>query len=271
MTAATRIKIYVAAALLFLALAAPSYAMAQELTARVSPGNVGIGITYSGQTLRIYGSLPEGNDVIVRVTADKKDFTLSEVDHKGPFWINGSDVTIKQAPTFYKVSSSKPLDRLLPAGTRQARELGLDVVSQSLVSQSKLANPALNAAGDGQVSGTVYDEFMRLKRDEGRYAQDSNARIYDGRLFETTIDWPSSVTPGDYRVDVFSVKDGAIVEEYKSSVNFSEVGATNWVSDLAHHNAALYGLFAILVAIVAGWSVGKFFQWTFRSKTSAAH
>lgn len=266
----TQIKI-ITAFMLAIALAAPSYAVAQDLTARVSPDNVGIGVTYSGETLKIYGSLPENSDVIIKVTSDNKDFTLSEVSRKGPFWINGSDITIKQAPGFYKLSSSKPVEQLLPAATRQSSNLGLDVVSQSLVSQSKLDNPTLVSTSDGQTGGTVYDEFMRLKNDEGRYSQDSNARIFDAKLFETSIDWPSSVTPGAYRVDVFAVRDGAIIEQYNSSVEFTEVGATNWVSELAHSNGALYGLFACVVAIISGFLVGKIFQWTFRTKASAAH
>ena len=67
------------------------------------------------------------------------------------------------------------------------------------------------------------------------------------------INLPANVPTGTYQVEVFHLQEGRVVSAQTTPLQVSKVGAEAAVYDFAHQHSALYGLIAILVALMAGW------------------
>ena len=58
---------------------------------------------------------------------------------------------------------------------------------------------------------------------------------------------------GKYQVQIYLLRDGRVVSARSRGLDVERVGAEALIYDFAHQNSALYGLIAILVALMAGW------------------
>lgn len=58
---------------------------------------------------------------------------------------------------------------------------------------------------------------------------------------------------GSYSVEVYLIRDGNVVSAEITPLVISKIGLGAELFDFAHHYSPLYGLSAIIVAIVTGW------------------
>jgi uncharacterized protein (TIGR02186 family) len=73
------------------------------------------------------------------------------------------------------------------------------------------------------------------------------------RLFRTTIEFPSNVPTGTYLVAVFLIRDKDVVSGQTTPLVVSKVGIDADVFGFALRQPGLYGIVAVLTAVVAGW------------------
>lgn len=82
------------------------------------------------------------------------------------------------------------------------------------------------------------------------------------RLFRTTIPFPANVPTGTYHVEVYSLREGRVVDMAATPLVVSKAGFGAALYDFAHEYSAAYGLIAIATAAVAGWAAGAMFRRT---------
>ena len=80
------------------------------------------------------------------------------------------------------------------------------------------------------------------------------------RLFRTEIDFPANVPTGIYTVEVYLIEDGEVTSAQTTPLIISKIGVGAEVFDFATHRTALYGIFAVLLAAVAGWLAAAAFK-----------
>ena len=73
------------------------------------------------------------------------------------------------------------------------------------------------------------------------------------RLFRTTVSFPANVAPGPYNIEIFLVRDGRIEKGERRTLFITKVGLSASVYERARTDAPLYGLVAVLIALMAGW------------------
>ena len=78
-------------------------------------------------------------------------------------------------------------------------------------------------------------------------------RFLGDKLFRTDIRFPANVPTGTYLVQVFLVRDKAVVAGQTTPLVISELGVDAEVHDFADRYALAYGLVAITLAALAGW------------------
>ena len=72
------------------------------------------------------------------------------------------------------------------------------------------------------------------------------------QLFRAEFELPANVPTGSYQVHVFLLRDGRVVSAQTTPLRVDKVGVEAEVFDFAHKQSALYGVVAILVALMAG-------------------
>ena len=96
-----------------------------------------------------------------------------------------------------------------------------------------------------------------MKRQEGLYpAAFGQVTIQAGRLFRVDLPFPSRLPEGVYEIRTYLLRDGKIVAAVSRPLPVGKVGFSAQLAGWAVHERALYGLGAILMALIAGWIGG---------------
>jgi uncharacterized protein (TIGR02186 family) len=73
------------------------------------------------------------------------------------------------------------------------------------------------------------------------------------RLFRTDLRLPANVPTGAYEAKVYYLNEGQVVSAQTTPLFVSKVGVEAEIFDFAYEQSALYGVIAILIALMAGW------------------
>ena len=99
------------------------------------------------------------------------------------------------------------------------------------------------------------------RSDAGLYTLDEAAVTFpDGRLFRTAIHFPANVPVGDYQVIVRLFVNGLEIDRSYSLVPVGKSGLGRQIYALAQNQSLLYGLAAVLIAVLAGWLASVVFR-----------
>jgi uncharacterized protein (TIGR02186 family) len=220
-----------------------SAARAQPLVADLSRHLIAITAAFDGTEVLLFGTVERGADVVVVVRGPPETAVVRRKSRTLGIWLNTESARFVDVPSFYAVAASAAVDDLLPAAVRARHRIGV----ANLVLEPSEALPAAEVAA-------FRDGLVRNKRRIGLYPREpAPVRFVSGGLFRTTIAFPANVRPGRYVVEVFDVRDGAIAAAQQSALIITKVGVEARLSDFARREAALYGLGAIVFAVVAGW------------------
>ena len=229
------------AGLLLSAAAAP--ARAQALVADLTSHLVAITTGFTGTNVVLFGATDGTGDVIVVVRGPERDLIVRRKSKVAEVWVNTRQVIFPGAPSYYSLASNRPLDDIAPQAVRQLHQIGLE-------------NLRLNTdtALDPAETAEFRTALMRNQTRAGLYLPTVRQVSFLGdRLFRTTIDFPANVPTGTYLVEVFLVRDKAVVSGQTTPLVISELGIDAEVHDFADRNGLAYGLIAVAMAALAGW------------------
>lgn len=225
---------------------------AQSLVADLSHHLIAITTGFVGIQVVAFGVAESGRDVIVTVQGPREELVVRRKSRVAGVWINRDRLAFARVPAYYAVASTGPLEQIARPAVLAQLEIGtayldLEPIDASGVDLSEIAS--------------FRDALIRGKQEQGLYSRRPVPINFIGEeLFRTNLVFPANVPPGIYQVQVFELQDGFAGDAQRSTLVVSKVGFEADIYDFAQHRAALYGLAAIVIAIVAGWLAGVIFR-----------
>lgn len=225
---------------------------AQSLVADLSHHLIAITTGFVGIQVVAFGVAESGRDVIVTVQGPREELVVRRKSRVAGVWINRDRLAFARVPAYYAVASTGPLEQIARPAVLAQLEIGtayldLEPIDASGVDVSEIAS--------------FRDALIRGKQEQGLYSRRPVPINFIGEeLFRTNLVFPANVPPGIYQVQVFELQDGFAGDAQRSTLVVSKVGFEADIYDFAQHRAALYGLAAIVIAIVAGWLAGVIFR-----------
>ncbi len=238
-----------AIALLALLASAP-LARADRLLADVSEHLVAITTGFDGARILVFGALREPADLVVVVRGPARKAVMHRKGTVAGVWVNTATMTFPQAPSYYAYASSAPLDEIVDPAEQRRLRLGLEDLD---LEPSGRASPNLLAEWR--------DGLVRAKERIGLYVERAApVIILGGRLFRSNLELPTNVPTGTFLIDVYIFQDGLNVAAQTIPLAVSKVGLEAFLYNVAHQHSALYGLGAILIALLVGWIAHLLFR-----------
>lgn len=240
-----------AIALALLAAAGP--ARPQELVTDLSDYEIELRYSFTGQELLLFGALKGGApalapgfDIVVVVSGAEKAYMVRRKERVLGIWVNTDAVTFNRVPGYYSIASTRPLGEIAPGAVLESLMLG----PQHHMHEP---NPALTAeqlAAFGH--GLIVD-----RAEAGLYRVSTEAMpVIDGTLFKARFFFPSNVPSGSYEASAYLFREGVLVSRATRAIRIDKAGFERAVFNLAHRHPALYGLTAVVIALLAGWLAG---------------
>lgn len=243
------------AALLWLALAGA--AGAEAIVAGLSQNRVGITANFDGSEIIVYGAVrreappPEGPlDVIVTVEGPSGPVTVRRKARRWGIWVNAEQVRIRAAPSFYAVATTGPLDAILSETENLRHKISID-----------RAIRAVGIAAEAEDSPTFTEALIRLRRDSGAYLlREGVVELTADTLLRADVLLPANLTEGRFRVRVFLVRGGAVVDHVETAIDVEKQGIERWLHRLAFDRPLAYGALSLAIAVAAGWAASAAFS-----------
>ena len=245
---AVRCPMGLRALLAALALCLPLAASGQApVVADLSSHVVAIDTGFVGADVVLFGATEGGSDIVVAIRGPDQAATVRAKQRVAGIWVNAPGVQFVQAPSFYMLAATRPLDDVLSPAVRAQTQIGIDDL---LIAPSE---------GDRQSFDTETIEQHRRAliadmKARGLYGEATvPVSVLGGRLFRADISFPSAVPTGAYFVGVYEVRDDVVVGAQTTPLIVRKVGVEAALYRIAHENPAVYGALAVLVAFLAGF------------------
>ncbi|MFN0113831.1 MAG: TIGR02186 family protein [Paracoccaceae bacterium] len=234
-------------------------AAAETVVAGLSQDRVSITANFDGSDILIYGAvkreepIPRSSrlDVIVTVEGPSAPITVRRKSRAFGVWINTASVMVDSAPSFYEVATTAPLTEILSATEDLRHSISVAQAIRSVgAPQDVLDSPAFTEA------------LIRIRDRSGAYRQDDRGvRLAEETLFRADIDLPANLIEGDYKARIFLVREKRIVAELTDTIGVRKVGLERFLFTLARDRPVAYGLLALAIAALAGWSASTVFRY----------
>jgi uncharacterized protein (TIGR02186 family) len=223
----------------------------QTLVADLSEHLVAITMGFAGAEVLLFGAIDGPGDVVVVVQGPKREVRMHRKSRVLGVWANTATMTFESVPSYYAVNASGPLDEIALPQVRARQQMGLD--------QLRIDLPRAKASPN--VADAWRAALIRAKQREGHYQDATGDVTFLGdRLFRADIRFPANVPTGSYTVETYLLREGRVVSAQTTPLIVGKVGMEADLFDFAYERPALYGLVAILIALVAGWLAHSVFR-----------
>ena len=221
-----------------------------EVVSDISTREIAIKSNFAGIEILIFGSIdfsarpvPETGtyDVVVVIRAPGQALVARRKQRVAGIWVNGPGKTYPDVPGFYAVLSTRPLPAITSAETLES--LGIALGNLDFGTRVK----------DDPEEQSFRSAVIDLKERQKLFQEDDDGVTFIGRsLFRASVDLPADVPIGRYTADVYLFRDGKVVSENQSTLRVNKVGFERLVYLLASRYPFIYGLIAVMIAVIAG-------------------
>lgn len=225
-------------------------ACANPLIADLSTYDIKMDSSFTGARMLLFGARNEGGDVVVVVRGPESDFTIRRKERMAGIWVNGDSVTFSQVPEYYAVITSRPLDQIRAQGLLHMLGIGpLELLHQATVHNKAKVDPA-----------EFRRAFLSHQTGYGLYREIGSLQFMGETLFKTVIQFPDTIPAGDYTAEVYLLSGGELTSMQTVPIKVKKSGMDAAVYSFAHRYPSVYGVLAVAVALLAGWTASRVFE-----------
>jgi uncharacterized protein (TIGR02186 family) len=254
-----RALLFLSALLVFLPLSAAAGPGAtpprakEELQADLSTREISIQSNFTGIEILIYGSIdfsktpePGNYDVIIVIRSPAHPIVARRKEEIAGIWVNSPGTVFPAVPGFYAALSTRPVRAI--TSDEMLKQLGVGFGN---------LNFGRRVDSDDVGEARFRSAVIRLKKRQNLFQEHDDGVAFIGRsLFRASVAMPVNVPTGRYTADVYLFRDGDLVSKSQSTLAVSKVGFERTIYMLAFGHPFIYGLLAVLLAMLtglAGW------------------
>lgn len=208
----------------------------------VRPNLIHIGTNFNGAELDVTGQIPEDCRAVIRLLGESESKHFKKKGRAlGVLWMNLSTVELHDVPNVFLIGTDGDGNAVL-----HGPGLGFDSVK-------------------GQTGDLIFNEFIKLMQQDGLYQVQKGIVRYhpaqdDSKAFEAKLSVPSALHKGIYTVEVLAVRDGSVISRASHDVHAELTGFPALLSVVAYDHSLMYGIVAVIIAIMAGLGMTLLFK-----------
>ena len=228
-----------------------------SLVTDLSKKVISINVNFSGSKFHIFGAIKKNNsqissidqppfDILIEVIGPPIAMNLFQKEKKYGFWINRKIDNLKNVPSFYSISGTKPLDILLPKNFQTVYDIGL---IKQINSNNK------------KIDDKLIDQIVFIGKNKKQYNENNTPiTLLENTLFSNEIDFPTNLNEGNYKVKIHLIRFEKVLATKQDIIYVNKIGLQNWINYLAFEKPQLYGIMSILIAITFGFLASLVFR-----------
>ncbi len=246
-------KVFFHINLIFLVSILSSNTFAQnQIVADLSQENVKISTDFQGAKILLFGAYDgkKGDDIIVIVTGPKGLVTVQKKEKILGVWVNTRKVNYINTPKYLSISSNRRIDDILNKKTQKISEIGLNNLKIRI-------QPGIKVEKEGNWRQALTRNMLKSNLWS---INENSVTLNKDSLFRSYLKLPSNVITGQFEVKILHYRNSKLVSQQVNSINVSKSGISAEIYDIAQNYSTLYGIFAVLLAVLVGWGSNLIFR-----------
>ena len=239
--------------LIFLVSILSSNTFAQnQIVADLSQENVKISTDFQGAKILLFGAYDgkKGDDIIVIVTGPKGLVTVQKKEKILGVWVNTRKVNYINTPKYLSISSNRRIDDILNKKTQKISEIGLNNLKIRI-------QPGIKVENEKKWRQALTRNMLKSNLWS---INENSVSLNKDALFRSILELPSNVITGQFEVKILHYRNSKLVSQQINSINVSKSGISAEIYDIAQNYSTLYGIFAVLLAVLVGWGSNLIFR-----------
>lgn len=232
----------------------------ETLEIGTSTNEIAITSDFRGADLTVFGALNNVDqlllaigqyDVVVTLEGPREAATVRRKERFLGIWVNRQSLTFDRVPTSYSVASTRPVDAIAPPDVLNDLGIGVDHLPLT---------PTGHFIGDINI-GEFRSAYRRLQESSGLYQDgDTGIRFVSTNLFRASLRLPANIPDGVHVVHAYLFKSGAFMAKKDLRLRVVKTGVEQAITDAARNQPLSYGAFAVLIALITGWTASLVFR-----------
>lgn len=234
----------------------------ETVEADVSARNVAITAGFSGTQIVVFGAVGQSRqqsaesglyDIVVLVEGVTGPLVTRRKSNVAGLWINTESVHFDRLPSYYGISSTRPIEEIAEPAVLDTFEIGFEHVRM------------MPAAGQLGVSEQKLKDYraavVRLKEKDALYVRNDYGVAFIGKsLFRASVSLPANIPVGPVTANVFLFREGKFIARHTARVELQREGFERWMHSFAFEYPFLYGVFSVAIAAFAGIAASAMFR-----------
>lgn len=241
---------YILLAIMWIGIATPTKAEEFPFIVDFLPKRIAVDSGFSGTKIMVFGMKTVPGEIIVSIRGPERPIVVRQKKRVAGLWVNRDSVAFADVPQFYALASSKPLQNIIKSDQQNNYQIGAEqlVLNPIWIQTSDEVNKFREALRRSRTKLQLYSPLT------------SQVVVLRDSLFRVTFDLPANIPTGDYVLEALLLNDFHIINRLEKHILVEKSGMAANISEYAKHNGALYGIIAVLAALVAGWLGGVTFR-----------
>jgi uncharacterized protein (TIGR02186 family) len=228
----------------------------------VSTRSVAITAAFSGTQIVVFGAVGQSRqqsaeaglyDIVVLVEGVASPLVTRRKSNVAGLWINTESVHFDRLPSYYGISSTRPIEEIAEPAVLDTFEIGFEHVRM------------MPAAGQLGLSEQKLKDYraavVRLKEKDSLYVRNDYGVAFIGKsLFRASVSLPANIPVGPVTANVFLFRDGRFLARHTARVELQREGFERWMHAFAFEFPFFYGLFSVAIAAFAGIAASALFR-----------
>ena len=225
-----------------------------QIVADLSQDNVEISTDFLGAKILLFGAYDgkKGDDIIIVVTGPKGLVTVQKKEKVLGVWVNTQKINYINAPKYLNILSNRDINDILNQRTRKIAEIGLNNLNVR-IQPGKIVGKKKEIIWRKALTRNMLKSNLWSLNENSVY-------LNKNALFRSYLTLPSNVPTGIFNVKILHYRNNKLISKETSTINVLKSGISAEIYNIAQNYSTLYGIFAVLLAVLIGWITNLIFR-----------
>jgi len=232
----------------------PTLAQAQGRPLQLEMADEQVDITtgFDGTRIVLFGTTDRDNpNLAVTLRGPERTVIIRRKDHIMGAWMNRDSIEFRRVPSYYDYAAT--------LNEQQLAEFP-KMLEDGFIGVDHLGFYDEDAQADDE-AGVFRDALIRGFQKKGFYPiKPVTPEFMSPRFFKVAFTLPPGVPTGLYTAEAIMFDGDVILARETQTLQVGQVGFNARVYLFAENHSFFYGLFAVLMALISGWSAFTFLR-----------
>jgi uncharacterized protein (TIGR02186 family) len=240
-------KIYLFLAI-FLLISFNESANCAPLISGISTNEINIDTKFKGAQILLFGAKGDAGNIVITVRGPKKNFLVTKKQKILAVWYNGTRINFENSYSFFSIFST----------------FNNGEIQEDIMSDLELGKDFLEFSTSDKISEKNNNDFKAqlIEKMEKNNLYNNNVNkveFLDETLFKVMLNFPKNIVRGIYTVELYLIKENTLISFQSIPIYVNQIGISAKISDFAIQQDMIYGIIAVMLALIVGWLANYIF------------